>query len=79
MGKERPIGAIDGTKMYKTSYMHYNENSDMIFVGYRNGSWEVRHKYDPNMFMKRQSFDHNYGIVRKVAMNIENTAIVVVS
>lgn len=42
----------------------------MIFIGYRNGFWEVRHKYDPNSYMKVQSFDHNYGIVRKVALNL---------
>jgi len=51
----------------------------MLFIGYRTGSWEIRHKYEPNMYMRKQSFDQNYGIVRKVNMNIENTGIVVIS
>lgn len=59
--------------------MSYNENTDMILIGYKNGSWEIRHKYNPNIYMKKQSFDQNYGIVRKVAINLENTAILALS
>ena len=51
----------------------------MIFIGYRNGFWELRHKYDANLMMKKQSFDQNYGIVKKIAMNLEKTAILTLS
>lgn len=42
----------------------------MVLIGYRNGSWELRHKYNPNLFMRKQSFDQNYGITRKVGINL---------
>jgi hypothetical protein len=29
--------------------------------------------------MKQQSFDHNYGIVKKIALNIENSALIALS
>lgn len=48
----------------------------MIFIGYRNGSWELRHRYEPTNYLRKYSFDHNYGIVRKLALNIENTALI---
>lgn len=50
----------------------------MLLIGYRNGSWELRHKYNANLYMKKKSFDQNYGITRKVAINLENTAVIVV-
>lgn len=50
----------------------------MILIGYRNGSWEMRHKYSPNLYVKKQSFDQNYGVVRKVGINTENTGVLVV-
>jgi len=31
------------------------------------------------LYVKKQSFDQNYGIVRKVAINTENTAVLVIS
>ncbi len=58
--------------------MAYNENTDMVLIGYRNGSWELRHKYNPNLYMRKQSFDHNYGITRKIGINLENTALIAI-
>ena len=48
----------------------------MIFIGYKNGSWELRHKYEPSNLLRKYCFDQNYGIVKKMALNIENTAII---
>jgi hypothetical protein len=76
--KERPIGSIESSKS-KTSYLHYSDSSDIIFIGFRNGSWELRHKYNPSIYLRKQSFDQNLGIVRKIAMNIENTSLLSVS
>jgi hypothetical protein len=44
-------------------------------IGYRNGSWELRHKYEPTNYLRKLCFDQNYGLVKKLAINIENTAI----
>lgn len=38
----------------------------------------MRHKYNPNLYVKKQSFDQNYGITKKLGINLENTAVVVV-
>lgn len=35
----------------------------------------MRHKYEPPNYLRKQCFDHNYGIVKKIAMNVENTAV----
>jgi hypothetical protein len=32
------VGSIEGTK-FKTSYLHYNEQADLILIGYKNGLW----------------------------------------
>lgn len=79
MAKERPIGSIESTNLNRTSYMSYNESTDMLLIGYRNGSWELRHKYNPNLYVKKQSFDQNYGVTRKVGVNLENTAVIAVA
>lgn len=39
----------------------------------------MRHKYNPSLYVKKQSFDQNYGLVRKVAINTENTAVIAIS
>ncbi len=72
--KERPINCIEIPKL-KTSYLSYSETSDVIFIGYKNGSWEMRHKYEPNNYLRKLCFDQNIGIVRKLALNIDNTAV----
>lgn len=72
--KERPINSIEIPKL-KTSYLNFSELSEIIFIGYRNGSWELRHKYEPSNYLRKQCFDQNTGIVKKIAMNIENTAV----
>lgn len=72
--KERPINSIEIPKL-KTSYLNFSESSEIIFIGYRNGSWELRHKYEPSNYLRKQCFDQNTGIVKKIAMNIENTAV----
>jgi hypothetical protein len=59
--------------------LHYSDVSDIIFIGFKNGSWELRHKYNPSIYLRKQSFDQNFGVVRKIAMNIENTALLSVS
>jgi hypothetical protein len=73
--KERPINCIEVPK-WKTSYLHYSDATDIIFIGYKNGSWEMRHKYEPPNYLRKQCFDQNYGIVKKLAINIENTAVI---
>ena len=61
----------------RTSYLHYND--DLIMIGYVNGSWELRHKYEPSNYLRKHCFDQNYGIVRKMALNIETTAVMAAS
>lgn len=48
-------------------------------MGFRNGSWDLRHKYDPRIYLRKYSFDQNTGVVKKVALNLENTAIISIS
>jgi len=36
----------------------------------------MRHKYEPPNYLRKNCFDQNYGIVRKLAVNIENTAVI---
>jgi hypothetical protein len=36
----------------------------------------MRHKYEPSNYLRKYCFDQNYGIVRKLALNIENTAVI---
>ena len=73
--KERPINCIEIPKI-KTSYLHFSESTDIIMIGYRNGTWEMRHKYEPANFLRKFCFDQNYGVVKKLAINIENTAFI---
>lgn len=73
--KERPINAIEVPKI-RTSYLGFSETNDLIFVGYRNGTWEIRNKHNPTYFLRKVCFDQDYGVVRKLAMNIENTALI---
>ena len=73
--KERPINSIEIPK-WKTSYLNFSDTNDLISIGYRNGSWEMRHKYEPPNYLRKHCFDQNYGIVRKLAINIENTAVI---
>ena len=55
------------------------ESQDLLIVGFKNGSWEIRHKLNPGMYLSRKCFDQDYGIVRKVGLNIENSAIISIS
>jgi hypothetical protein len=36
---------------------------------------EVRNKLNPVYYLRKVCFDQDYGVVRKVALNIENTAL----
>ena len=72
--KERPIGSIESTKT-KTSYLGILESQNLIFVGLRNGTWELRSKLNPQNYLKKRCFDQDYGIVKKIAMNLENSAL----
>jgi len=36
--RERPLSAIEIPKL-KTTYLNYSEATDLLFIGYRNGSW----------------------------------------
>lgn len=36
----------------------------------------MRHRYEPPNFLRKYCFDQNYGIVKKLAINIENTAVI---
>lgn len=67
--KERPVGSIEGSKI-KTSYLGFSESTDSIFIGFRNGSWEVRSKLNPATFLKKKCFDQDYGLVKKITMNL---------
>jgi len=73
--KDRPVNCIEIPK-WKTSYLSFSDTTDMIAIGYKNGSWELRHRYEPPNFLRKHCFDQNYGIVKKVATNIENTAVI---
>jgi hypothetical protein len=72
--KDRPINCIEIPK-WKTSYLSFSDTTDIIFIGYRNGSWEMRHKYEPPNYLRKLCFEQNYGTVRKLALNVENTAV----
>lgn len=39
----------------------------------------MRHKYNASLYLQKHSFDQKYGVVRKVAMNLENTAVIALS
>lgn len=41
----------------------------------RNGTWQIRNKLNPNNYLKKKCFDQDYGIVKKIAMNLENSAL----
>jgi hypothetical protein len=47
----------------------------LLFIGYRNGVWEVRNKLNPTYYLRKICFDQDYGVVRKVGLNIDNTAL----
>lgn len=36
--KERPVSSIEIPK-WKTSYLSFNDSTDLIAIGYKNGSW----------------------------------------
>ena len=36
----------------------------------------MRHKYEPPNYLRKYCFDQNYGVVRKIAVNIENTVVI---
>ena len=72
--KDRPIGSVDASKA-RTSYLGFSESTDLIFVGFRNGSWEVRSKLSSSTYLKKKCFDQDYGIVKKITMNLENSAL----
>ena len=46
------------------------ESQNLLFIGLRNGTFEIRHKLNPNLFLKKLSYDQDYGIVKKIAMNL---------
>jgi hypothetical protein len=56
----------------RTSYLGFMESGagDIIYVGYRNGVWEVRMKSNPTYYLRKICFDQDYGVVRKIAQNI---------
>ena len=76
--KERPVGSIEASKN-KTSYLGFHETQNLIFVGLRNGIWEVRSKLNPNNYLKKKCFDQDYGIVKKISTNVQNSALMSVS
>lgn len=76
--KERPINAIEVSKN-RTSYLGFSESHDLIFTGYRNGTYEIRNKLNPTYYLKKISFDQDYGVVKKLAMNIENSVLLTAS
>lgn len=67
--KERPISGIEASKV-RTSYIGFMESQDLLFIGLKNGTWEVRHKFNPSLYLKKLSFDQDYGVVRKIGMNL---------
>ena len=72
--KERPVGSIEASKI-RTSYLGFSESTDLIFVGLKNGTWEVRSKLSSLSYLKKKCFDQDYGIVRKITINTENSAL----
>lgn len=59
----------------RTSYLGLGQSNDILFIGYRNGIWEIRNKLNPTYYLKKICFDQDYGVVRKITMNLENTAL----
>lgn len=76
--KERPIAAIEAPKN-RTNYLGFSESHDLIFTGYRNGICEIRNKLNPTFYLKKSCFDQDYGVVRKLSLNIENSVLLTCS
>ncbi len=48
--KDRPIEAIPAPKQL-TSYLKFRDFGDELMIGFRDGSWQVRHKNDLKLWL----------------------------
>lgn len=74
MSKERPTASIPVTKE-PTCYLAF-EDQELLVMGFINGSFQLRHKFSYNQFMRKNCHDKDYGKVRKVCFNYERNAVI---
>ena len=75
-GKDRPISSI---KVGKEQISYLGSNEDILLMGFTNGSFELRHKYNYDKALQKYPHDRNSGRVVKVAFNHEKTALLTTS
>ncbi|KRX11116.1 WD40-repeat-containing domain [Pseudocohnilembus persalinus] len=72
--QDRPIEAFPAVKN-ETTYFKFQNYEDYLLVGLGNGQWQIRHRYDLKKYTAIATHDRDYGKVKKVALNFDNTAV----
>ena len=72
--KDRPIESIVIPKV-PTQFMQMDIKTNMLLLGFKNGSYQIRHQNDFKLYSTRDSHDIDYGNVRKVVVNFDKSAI----
>lgn len=58
-----------------TSYLAFEEQ-ELLVLGMNDGSFQLRHKFNFERYMKKDAHDRDYGKVRKIAFNYDRNAII---
>ena len=73
--KERPVDALYGPKV-PTQYLSFQDNNDLLVMGFKNGCYQLRHRNDFRLYTGRECHDIDYGRVNKVLLNYDKTAVI---
>jgi len=66
----RPIDAIQAPKI-ATQYLNLVDYGDLLLIGFVDGSWQVRHKYDLKVWLQASAHDRDSGKVRRLCLNMD--------
>lgn len=77
-GNDRPIDALPAPKT-PTQYLSLVDYGDLLLIGFTDGSWQVRHKYDAKVWMQISAHDRDIGRVRRLALNQDKSALLSVA
>lgn len=58
-----------------TQFMQFQDGNDLLAIGFKNGSYQLRHRTDFKQYTLKESHDIDYGRVRRVLINFDKTAI----
>ena len=58
--------------------MHVDIQSDLLLIGFKNGSFQMRHRSDLKVWTAMSVHDMDYGRVRKVCINYDKTGVLTV-